>query len=167
MNRSIHLQLPEPGGKNMDLRVRYRLARCVNANQTSRLYIGGVASRLRRTREGQVPIPGSYVLPCMYNSDKPRTKTVRTVWKPPHHCFITDWLELVQPAAPGSDKVISTDHESIPFMKTSNKPADITANTRNDTAPHYVETPFQSPGHYVAGVHRTSIMNTSIKLELQ
>ena len=93
-NPAMYLQLQQTGDENGDSLGRYRSARCGSPNRIGWLPIGAstwrefplrTTSRSRRTRGGQFIIPGSEMLPCIYNSGKTGTKTqISRVCSAPH-----------------------------------------------------------------------------------
>ena len=74
------------------------------------------------------PIPGSEILPYIYNYNKPGTKTVVPWVVCPARCGNPN-LIFVEPTPPGENEL------------PSNKPGTKTVVYRVDTAPHDVETP--------------------------
>ena len=86
-NSSKYLQIERPGDDNGDPSGRYRPARCGSSNPTGRLMAGWCSSSqraaivaLRANVEVPphprriFPIPGSVILPNIYNSNNPGTK---------------------------------------------------------------------------------------------
>ena len=80
------------------------------------------------TLEKYGPIPGSEILPYIYNYNKPGTKTVVPWVVCPARCGNPN-LIFVEPTPPGENEL------------PSNKPGTKTVVYRVDTAPHDVETP--------------------------
>ena len=104
VNPSIHLQLQHTGDEHGCPPGQYRPARCGNPN------LGFVEPAPSATRARCGPIPGSEILPYIYDSNKPGTTTVvlpvetaphGVVWKPQPHWLIADWLGFVKPPGPG------------------------------------------------------------------
>ena len=98
---------PDPIGRGL-------LLRPPSANQGARrgrweLPLGETP-RSRRTRRGQVPIPGSAIPPYISNSDNAGTKTV--IPSPTGRSLI-GWGSYIEPADPGDDKFISPGQTSF------------------------------------------------------
>ena len=70
VNPSIHLQLQHTGDEHGCPPGQYRAARSGNPN------LGFVEPAPSATRAGYGPIPGSEILPYIYDSSKPGTTTV-------------------------------------------------------------------------------------------
>ena len=107
----------------------------------------GQPSQPLRTREGLGYIAGSDILPCLYSSDTPGTRSIspgsippRTLRKPQSQGPIVDWLGRVERRQLGEDRSPSTVQTSL-HISTTPTPRGRKLSFPRSTPLHSVKTP--------------------------